>query len=217
MRTVTPPCGGRDEVSERALAPPPDCAAALRRSRRLAYLDAGTRDASRVRMTIAPGLLLHPRQLAFALACGLGLSWFAAHAPPPPRSDRAAAMRPPLCLRSAPAVESLGPTHYRVSRRAFAQLYSASQTRLPHRGFRVVPSVRDSRPSGVRVYAVAPRSLVAQLGITNGDLIERVNAIPMISPDHILAAYAQVQTASQVRVDLLRGAIHVHLVYELVD
>jgi S1-C subfamily serine protease len=167
-------------------------------------------------MTIAPGLPFRPRQLAFALACGLGLSWLAVHAPPPPRSARAA-MPPPLCLRSAPVIQSLGATHYRVSRRAFAQLYRASQTGLPQRGFRVVPAVRDSRPSGVRIYAVAPRSLVAQLGIANGDLIERVNAIPMISPDHILAAYAQVQTASQLRVDLLRGAIHVHLVYELVD
>jgi hypothetical protein len=171
-------------------------------------------------MTIAPGLLLCPRLFAFALACGLGPWWIAAHAspspPPPPRTYRGA-VPPPLCMHSPPAIEPLGPTHYRVSRRAFAQLYRASQTRLPHRGFRIVPALRDNRPSGVRIYAVAPRSLVAQLGLANGDLIERVNAIPMISPDRVLGAYAQVQAAPQVRIDLVRGAVHVHLVYDVVD
>jgi hypothetical protein len=168
-------------------------------------------------MTIAPGLLLRPHLFAFALACGLGPLWFAAPAssPPPPRPYRVPT--PPLCIRSASAIESLGPTRYRVSRHAFAQLYRASQTGLPHSGFRIVPALRDNRPRGMRIYKVAPFSLAARLGFANGDLVERVNAIPMISPDRMLEIYAQLQTTSQVRVDLRRGAVHVHLVYDLVD
>jgi hypothetical protein len=168
-------------------------------------------------MTIAPGLLLRPRLLACVLTCGLGLWWIAAYAVLSPRANRAV-VAPPLCMRRVPAIEPLGATHYRVSRRAFAQLYRASQTWPSNGGeFRLVPSLHEHRPIGVRIYAVAPRSLAARLGFANGDLIERINAIPMTSPERAIAAYSALQSAPQLRVDLLRGTVHVHLVYDLVD
>lgn len=44
---------------------------------------------------------------------------------------------------------------------------------------RVVPSIKDGKPNGIKFYAIKPRSALAQLGIINGDTLLSVNGQPV--------------------------------------
>lgn len=79
------------------------------------------------------------------------------------------------------------------------------------RAARVVPAFVEGRPRGFRLYAIAPGSLFAALGLRNGDRIQRINGFDLSHPDHALEAYAALRKAAALVIDLERAGAPVQL------
>ena len=84
------------------------------------------------------------------------------------------------------------------------------------RNTRIVPSLRDGRVVGVRVYGVRRGEALARLGLVDGDVIQRVNGLDIASPDRCLEAYARLRQSDEVVVDLVRRGRRLTLRYVLV-
>lgn len=72
------------------------------------------------------------------------------------------------------------------------------------RGARIVPSFKNGKSNGFKLFSIAPNSLYSKLGIENGDVVQKVNGHEIKSPDKALEVYAQLKDASDFTVDLLR-------------
>lgn len=59
------------------------------------------------------------------------------------------------------------------------------------RAARIVPSVRDGKPHGFKLYAIRPGSIYVVLGLRNGDTITAVNGDDITTPDKALRIYTQ--------------------------
>ena len=69
---------------------------------------------------------------------------------------------------------------------------------------RVVPEQRDGKLIGLRLFGIRPSSVLSSVGLRNGDRLESINGFPIASPENALQAYAQLRTASHLRVLLTR-------------
>jgi general secretion pathway protein C len=80
---------------------------------------------------------------------------------------------------------------------------------------RIVPSIKDGKANGFKVYAIRPNSVLARLGFMNGDTVEKVNGLSLSSPDRALEAYSKLKTASVLTVDVVRQGKPVTLVIKV--
>lgn len=69
---------------------------------------------------------------------------------------------------------------------------------------RVVPEQQDGQVIGLRLFGIRTGSLLATLGLRNGDRLESINGFPIASPEKALQAYAQLRTASHLHVLVTR-------------
>jgi hypothetical protein len=65
---------------------------------------------------------------------------------------------------------------------------------------RVVPSIKDGKPNGFKLYAITPDSVIARLGFQNGDTIQALNAMRMDTPDMVLTTWESEKHARMWRV-----------------
>jgi general secretion pathway protein C len=101
--------------------------------------------------------------------------------------------------------------HRRISRRAWAARESLFED------VRIVPAIHCGGEVGVRLYAIRPGSRYAQLGLQNGDVIERVAGVSLTTADRALEAYAQARVRRVVPVDVRRRGRSLRFVYEIVE
>jgi hypothetical protein len=85
------------------------------------------------------------------------------------------------------------------------------------RAARIVPTIKDGKPSGFKLYAIRPGSFFSRLGFQNGDAIEKVNGYELTSPDKALEIYSQVRAVSELKVQISRGGKPILLTYRIVD
>lgn len=79
-----------------------------------------------------------------------------------------------------------------------------ANTSLLARSARIVPSVRNGKPNGFRLYAIRPNSAYSLLGMKNGDTIHAVNGKPMNTPEQALQVYTQIRNASHLTISYTR-------------
>ena len=80
---------------------------------------------------------------------------------------------------------------------------------------RFVPSVKDGRANGFKLYAIRPTSIFGKIGLQNGDTIKSINGMEMSSPDQALAVYSKLRTASHLTVSLDRRGETITLDYTI--
>ncbi|MBL0217139.1 MAG: hypothetical protein IPQ07_25100 [Myxococcales bacterium] len=83
------------------------------------------------------------------------------------------------------------------------------------KGARVVPSVKNGKPSGFRLYAIRPGSLFAALGLTNGDTLLSVNGFELTSADRALEVYTKIRDASALEIEIERRGKRLTLRYAI--
>ncbi len=93
-------------------------------------------------------------------------------------------------------------THVRVSRAALALALAQDKTLVE--GARVVPSMRDDRAEGYKVYAIQPGSVAARLGLEDGDTVLSVNHLGVADPAITLGAWTMLGTAPALDLAILR-------------
>ena len=72
------------------------------------------------------------------------------------------------------------------------------------RSARIVPSVKDGKANGFKIYAIRPGSVYGKIGLSNGDTIHAINGHEITSPDKALEVYTKVRNASHITVSLTR-------------
>ena len=80
---------------------------------------------------------------------------------------------------------------------------------------RFVPSVKDGRPNGFKLYAIRPTSIFGKIGLQNGDTIKSINGMEMSSPDQALAMYSKLRSASHLSVSVERRGETVTMDYTI--
>jgi general secretion pathway protein C len=82
---------------------------------------------------------------------------------------------------------------------------------------RLVPSIKDGRKNGFKLYAIRERSVYALLGFEAGDTIHAINGFEMTTPDAIMDAYARIRDAGEWRVAMTRRGEPRTMVIRTVD
>jgi general secretion pathway protein C len=75
------------------------------------------------------------------------------------------------------------------------------------KGARVVPSVKDGKPNGFKLYAIRPSSVYARLGFQNGDTIQSVNGFELTSADKALELYTKLKDATSIELEISRRGV----------
>lgn len=78
---------------------------------------------------------------------------------------------------------------------------------------RVVPSFRDGRAQGFKIFAIQPGSLYEKLGLQSGDVVRRINGMTLDNPEKALEVYTQLREAHLIRLELERQGQPVQKVY----
>jgi len=69
------------------------------------------------------------------------------------------------------------------------------------KGARVVPSMKNGKPDGFKLYAIRPSSAFAKLGLTNGDTLQSINGFELTSADKALEVYTKLREATSLEVE----------------
>ena len=69
---------------------------------------------------------------------------------------------------------------------------------------RVVPYYRGGQPYGFRVSDVAEGAKVYELGVRTGDIIKSINGVPIRTPQDALNAYQELQSNTNVQMEIER-------------
>lgn len=83
------------------------------------------------------------------------------------------------------------------------------------RGARIVPSIRNGKANGFKLYAIRPSSVYAKIGLMNGDTIHSINGMELSSPDKALEVYMKLREASSLSVNATRRGKPVTLNYNI--
>lgn len=83
------------------------------------------------------------------------------------------------------------------------------------RGARIVPSIKNGKPNGFKLYAIRPSSAFAKIGLQNGDTIHAINGFDLTTPDKALEVYTKVREASNLSVSVTRRGKPVTMDYTI--
>lgn len=99
-------------------------------------------------------------------------------------------------------VRSLGPNSWEIQRSALNKVLT--NTTLLARSARIVPSLKDGKPNGFKLYAIRPGSIYSLIGLQNGDTINAINGNEMTTPDKALEVYTKLRNASHLSISFSR-------------
>jgi len=80
---------------------------------------------------------------------------------------------------------------------------------------RVVPYLVQGQTQGFRLTRLKSGSLLQQIGVQNGDVLQKVNGLNITSPNEALQAFQQLQNESTIRLEILRRNRATTLTYEI--
>jgi general secretion pathway protein C len=80
---------------------------------------------------------------------------------------------------------------------------------------RVVPNFEDGKTTGFKVFAIKPNSIFAQIGLKNGDVIQKVNDRDITTPDKAFQAFQDLRNERNLTIQLSRGSQQQTLNYEI--
>lgn len=110
-------------------------------------------------------------------------------------------------------IKKLDDTHYEVDRGLVDKLLANPMSVA--RGARIVPSIKNGKSNGFKLYAIRPSSIYAKLGLMNGDTIHAVNGFDLTTPDKALEVYTKVKESSNLSVSVTRRGKPINLDYNI--
>ena len=126
-----------------------------------------------------------------------------AAAPPPPAVAQTGSDEPPSPIPGdMTGVTKQSETDYIVERaevdRTLANLNEvATQARI-------VPSFKNGKSNGFKLFSIKPGSIYSKIGLQNGDVIQKINGYDMNSPDRALEIYTKLRDATSLTIELQR-------------
>lgn len=112
-----------------------------------------------------------------------------------------------------PLVRQVGPNQYELSRQqvndSLAHLEELSMQ------VRVVPAFSNGEARGFKLFSIRPNSLFAQLGLSNGDVLRRINGLSLDSAERVLELYTRLREAPRIEMEVERAGQVVHQTYTI--
>jgi general secretion pathway protein C len=108
-------------------------------------------------------------------------------------------------------IKKTGENSYEIDRDLVNQVLS--NPAKVARGARIVPSIRNGKANGFKLYAIRPSSVFAKIGLMNGDTINQINGFELTTPDKALEVYTKVRSANNLSVKVTRRGKPVTLHY----
>jgi S1-C subfamily serine protease len=99
-------------------------------------------------------------------------------------------------------IEKVDDTHTKIPRATVDKILADPMSVA--KGARVVPSVKNGQPNGLKLYAIRPSSVYARLGFSNGDTVEAVNGFEITTADKALEIYTKLKDADDLVVQITR-------------
>jgi general secretion pathway protein C len=69
---------------------------------------------------------------------------------------------------------------------------------------RIVPSMKDGKVDGFKLYGIRKESIYSKVGIRNGDVVHKINGYEFTSPEKALEIYTQLKDAKTILIELTR-------------
>lgn len=127
----------------------------------------------------------------------------AAPAPKPVKKPPARRSAPQLPKQLGDKIRKVAGNEFEVDRSAVDVIMNDYSKLM--RGVIARPVVDGGKVAGLKLLRSTSGSLLDRLGLRNGDVVRAVNGFPLGSPESALKAYARLRTASEIRVELVRG------------
>jgi general secretion pathway protein C len=110
-------------------------------------------------------------------------------------------------------VRQLDPTHRVISRERFQRTINDLGSIAGDA--RVIPLRRDGRNIGWQVTSLQPGSLLASIGLKDGDTLLRINGFKLDAPEKALEAYQRLREAVVFDLDIERAGAPVRMNYRV--
>lgn len=124
---------------------------------------------------------------------------------PPPAGGEAAS--------TAEGIRKVSENQYEVSRSVIDG--SLSNLNAVATQARIVPSFKNGVANGFKLFSIQPNSLYANIGVENGDVIQRINGYEINSPDKALEVYQKLRTSPHITIELERNGKPVRKEYNV--
>lgn len=70
---------------------------------------------------------------------------------------------------------------------------------------RAIPVLKDGKASGFKLFAIKKGSIFDKIGLTDGDVVQRVNDTELSDPSKAVGLLEEIQSMDQIRVNYIRG------------
>ncbi len=110
-------------------------------------------------------------------------------------------------------VRKIDDTHYEIDRSLVDKILN--DPNVIARSARIVPSIKDGKADGFKMYAIRPNRVYARIGMQNGDTIHSINGYEITSPDKGLENYQKVKSHHSLSVQTTRRGQSVTLEYTI--
>ncbi|MBI4639186.1 MAG: hypothetical protein HY731_00725 [Candidatus Tectomicrobia bacterium] len=80
---------------------------------------------------------------------------------------------------------------------------------------RLIPHFEDGLPAGFRIGQIRNGSFLEKIGIRNGDVLKGINGLLITTPEQAFRAYQELQSASTIRLDVLRDNQNQTFTYQI--
>ena len=109
-------------------------------------------------------------------------------------------------------IKKLSETEYEVDRGVIDTVLKNQMLLMQ---VRIVPEHKGGDVVGIRLFGIRPDSLLGVLGFSNGDRLESINGVDMVSPQKLLEAYARLPAATRLTVKVNRRGQAASIDYRL--
>jgi general secretion pathway protein C len=124
--------------------------------------------------------------------------------PPPPSGGEQTGNDGEAALMAAvdKGVKRIDDSHWDIERGVVDKVLTDPSAIM--RQARIVPSIKDGKPNGFKMYAIRPNSVYAKIGLQNGDTIQSINGFEITSMDKAMEIYTKLRSASNISVSVMR-------------
>ncbi len=112
-----------------------------------------------------------------------------------------------------PQIRSLGENRWQIP----AQVAEDSRANIGNllRQAQAIPYLEGNQTTGFQMKMIQPGSLIAQLGLKQGDVLREINGVRLNSPEKALQVFGQLRQAKQVSIGLERRGKAMTFAYEI--
>lgn len=110
-------------------------------------------------------------------------------------------------------VRKVAENSYEVNRLAFEEVTKNLGTIMTQA--RIVPHFIEGKIAGYKIFAIKPDSIYTDLGMMNGDVLQRVNGVEVESPEKALQVLSQLKSETDFQIDLVRNGKPMTFSYRL--